>query len=70
MSKKNPVGRPSIPEHLLKKRTTKTIRIPLEISDDLKTLSRLYGAGGVSKEEIRAFIKIKKKNIKKELRAC
>jgi hypothetical protein len=60
MSKKNPVGRPPMPEHLLKKRTTKIIRISLDIADELKELSRMYGDGAVSISEIKEFIDSKR----------
>jgi hypothetical protein len=60
MSKKNPVGRPPISAHLLKKRTTKTIRIPVVIADYLKELSRMYGDGAVSISEIKEFIDSKR----------
>ena len=59
MTEKKPVGRPRLPEHQLKRRTTKTMRVPIKIIDLLKAIVRLYNAGTLSTDDISNFIKSK-----------
>lgn len=54
---KRPQGRPRIPEHLKKKNTTRTMRVPNDVIDDLKALVRALNDGLVSIEEIRELAK-------------
>ena len=56
MNEKNPVGRPPLPKHLLKKRTTKIIRVPLDIADELKAIANAYDDKSLSSADIQAFI--------------
>ena len=53
---KRPVGRPPLDPSLLKKRTTRTMRVPVEIIDELKAITKAFSDGSLSSAGIRAFI--------------
>jgi hypothetical protein len=52
---KRPVGRPRVPERLQKKRTTRTMRVPIAIIDELKAIVVAYKEGVISKIDARDF---------------
>lgn len=54
---KNPVGRPALPAKKLRKNTSKTIRVTIQVADDLRAIARLYDAGTITKANIKSFIK-------------
>jgi hypothetical protein len=54
---KRPVGRPRVPEHLQKKRTTRTMRVPIAIIDELKAIVVAYKSEVIIRSDMRDLLK-------------
>lgn len=52
---KLPRGRPPIADHLKKKNTTRTMRVPNEVIDHLKIIVKAYNEGAITAGDIRAL---------------
>lgn len=64
IKKQSKMGRPRIPEHLKKKRTTRPMRVPVAIIDDLKALVKAYNSKTITVEDIQALINKGESNVK------
>ena len=53
---KRPIGRPRVPEHLQKKNTTRAMRVPVAIIDELKAIIEGYKDGVIVRGDIRGLL--------------
>lgn len=57
---KRKAGRPKVEEY--KKRTTRTVRVPIAIIDEVKAITAAYRANEIDVEQVRAIINAALKN--------
>lgn len=55
-NKKNPVGRPAMPDHLKAKPISKAIRVPIELSDLMKKIANGYKEGSITIDDLRKLV--------------
>jgi len=56
-NKKNPVGRPSMPDHLKAKPISKAIRVPIALSGLMQQIAAEYKKGSISLDDVLELVK-------------